>query len=194
MNYRLPVGLAIALGTMSMASANTVYNVNLSIGATGNAIGTITTDGTTGPLGLSNILDWHLSVSDGVHTTDTLLGPLSGNNSFDTFNQHDQAATPTTITFNFSNSDAGYFFFENAGGFLCFGSAGVCGGAPGNVEGISVQGNLQNTVLTGTQVIASNTQSSVPEPSTIALILAGAVTVLLRRSTFRSIARLPATA
>jgi hypothetical protein len=184
MNYRLPVGLAIALGTMSMASANTVYNVNLSIGATGNATGTITTDGTIGTLGLSNILDWHLSVSDGFHTTDTLLGPLSGNNSFDSFNKSDQAATATTLTFNFSSSDGGYFFFENAGGFLCFGPAGACGGASGDVEGISVQGNLQNTVLTGTQVIAT-TQSGVPEPSTIALIFSGAVIVLLRRSKIR---------
>jgi hypothetical protein len=181
MNYRLSLGLAIALGTMSMASAGTVYNVNLSIGATGNATGTITTDGTTGPLSLSNILDWHLSVSDGIHTTDTLLGPLSGNNSFDSFNKTDQAATATTLTFNFSASDGGYFFFENAGGFLCFGPAGACGGAAGNVKGISVQGNFQQTVLTGTQVIAT-TPSSVPEPSTIALLLAGSVIVLLRRS------------
>lgn len=105
-------------------------------------------DGTTGPLSLSNILDWHLSLSDGVHT-DTLFGPLRGNNSFDAVNQHDQVATTTTLTFNFSNGDGGYLFFENGGGFLCFGSGqGVCAsGVSGNIESISIQGNLQNTVL-----------------------------------------------
>ena len=184
MNYRLTLGLAIALGAASMASANTVYNVNLSIGATGHATGTITTDGTVGALSLSNILDWHLSVSDGVHTTDTLSGPLSGNNSFDAANQNDQVGSATALTFNFSNTNGGYLFFENAGGFLCFGSgSGVCAtGVAGNVEGISVQGNLQNTVLTGTQTIGTASQTTVPEPSTLALLFGGAVFMLLRRS------------
>jgi hypothetical protein len=160
------------------------YNVNLSIGATGHVVGFIETDGTLGTLAAPNFLDWKLTISDGVHTTDTLTGPLSGNNSTITVNLSDQSATASKILFNFSALDNGYFFFEGnvTPDFVCFGGGGAGGfqgvcavGVASNVEGISLGGAEQNTPLTGSQAVA------VPEPATMGLLTAGLAIGFLKR-------------
>jgi hypothetical protein len=167
---------AIICGFASAASATPIfYDVNLSIGATGDVVGFIETDGTIGSLSGPNFLDWSLKITNGVDPAYTLLGPLSGNNSTLFVTLSDQSATSTAILFNFSASDGGYFFFESPNtDFVCFGPGdptGICvNGVASYVEGISLNTHEQDTPLTGTQVIAT---VPVPEPASIALLLAG---------------------
>jgi hypothetical protein len=163
---------AMACGLMGAASASPIsYGVNLSIGGSGHVTGFIETDGTIGPLGAGNFLDWSLTITDGVDPADTLTGPSSGNNSAVTVHLSDQSATSSAILFNFSAGDGGYFFFESPsnGDFVCFGpGGGVCAvGVAGDVEGISLNHQQQNTPLTGSQAVA------VPEPATLAVLLVG---------------------
>ena len=89
--------LAGAAGT----AGTITYNVGLSIGATAHVAGFIETDGTIGTLGAGNFVDWNLTITDGVDTPDTLLGPLSDNNSFVAVSLSDQSATASAIQFNF---------------------------------------------------------------------------------------------
>jgi hypothetical protein len=147
------------------------------VGSTGQVTGFIETDGTIGTLGAGNFVDWSLKITDGVHTPDTLLGPLSGNNSFVAVHLSDQSATSSAILFNFSASDNGYFFFEGNSNndFVCFGPGGAGGfqatcaaGVASNVKGISLGNSEQNTPLTGTQIVAS-----VPEPASVIFLATG---------------------
>jgi hypothetical protein len=173
-----PIGAAAIIGGFTnAASANPIsYNVNLSVGATGHVAGFIETDGTTGSLSQANFLDWSLKITNGVDPADTLLGPLSGNNSAVTVHLSDQSATSTAILFNFSAGDGGYFFFESTlpsnSDFVCFGpGSGVCAvSVPSDVEGISLNSHEQNTPLTGTQAIATAVPVPAPEPATVVLL------------------------
>jgi hypothetical protein len=183
---RCGVLLSIIFACAFNAKADITYTVNLSIGATGSVTGDIVTDGTTGTLATSNIVDWDLALKDSIGTDD-LLGPLSGNNSIvDDFGS-DLSATLTRLTYNFSDPSEGEFFFEGSG-FVCFGpSGGDCAeGFVGNVEGLDVGSREQNTTLTGTQVIATvGGTSTVPEPNSVLLlatILAAALGLHARRT------------
>jgi hypothetical protein len=72
--------LAVAIyACSSYASASQVYQLNLSIG-TGSAVGTITTDGNTGVLQTSDIVDWNITLDGNPGNVLTLFDPLSGNN------------------------------------------------------------------------------------------------------------------
>lgn len=63
-------------------AASVVYNMNRIVND-GTISGTITTDGATGILQSSNIIDWNLTINadSDEQTVGQLLGPLSGNNS-----------------------------------------------------------------------------------------------------------------
>jgi len=173
------VVLLLLVGIARPASANIVYGVNLSLGASGTATGDIVTDGTTGTIGAANILDWNLTLNDGVNGALTLLGPSSGNNSFVALNGSAVSATASALLFNFSSPSAAdaYLYFETNGlpvSFLCFGGGGAggysgncAGGQPGNVEAVEDQGNsIQSTLLSGTQAIATT-----PLPTTLPLFV-----------------------
>jgi hypothetical protein len=86
------------------ASANITYD--LSLGPT--AVGTITTDGQTGVLQTSNIIDFNITLTGHSSITDTLLGPLSGTPNFSQFgtdgagNSSAFTATLTSLFFDFN--------------------------------------------------------------------------------------------
>ena len=61
------------------------YNVNVSFGASGSMVGTITTDGTIGVLNTSNIVSWNLRLADSA-TNSTTLTP--SNSAFGSGNQN----------------------------------------------------------------------------------------------------------
>ncbi len=63
-------------------AASVVYSMNRVVN-NGTISGTITTDGTTGILQSSNIIDWNLTINadSDEQTVGRLFGPLSGNNS-----------------------------------------------------------------------------------------------------------------
>ena len=155
---RFLTALSLFVGIGETASANTRYSVNLNIGASGTATGEILTDGTIGTIGAANILDWNLTVNDGVSGAVTLLGPSSGNNSFVALNGSAVSATATALLFNFSSPSAAgaCLYFETTGlpvSFLWFGGDGAggysgncAGGQAGNVEAIEDQSNsIQST-------------------------------------------------
>src|ERR1035438_6325928 len=69
-----------------------------------------------GPLSVSNILDWDLTVSDPASaiTSSVILGPLSGNNSQVGLAGSDLTETSSQLFFNFSGTDNGWLLFQAA--------------------------------------------------------------------------------
>ena len=194
--------LSLVVGISGSASASTLYNVNLNLGATGTATGDIVTDSSLGTIGAANILDWNLTVNDGVNGAANLLGPSSGNNSFIALNGGALSATGNALLFNFSSPSSAdaYFYFESNGSpvtFLCFGGGGAGGysgncasGQAGNVGAILDQdGSIQSTLLTGTQAIATT-----PLPGGLALFASGlgVVGLLARRRKWNASAAIAA--
>jgi VCBS repeat-containing protein len=80
------------------------YNINLVNGTT-SVIGTVTTDGATGVLSRSDILDWDLFLAAGGYTRIELAGPQSGNNSYFNVDGTDLTATTTGLFFNFQDTN-----------------------------------------------------------------------------------------
>jgi hypothetical protein len=116
----LAMTIACGFALAGQAQSTIVYNVNLAIGA-GGVAGTITTDGTVGLLGTSNILAWNLTVTGNGGVTFDLVsgngasGVEVGNNTsvFDpNIGNADLTADATNIYFNFSGTDGGYFGFQ----------------------------------------------------------------------------------
>jgi hypothetical protein len=169
--FRLSVLLAAA--SICHGAALT-YNVDLSIGL-GTLTGDIVTDGTLGVLGMSNIIDWNLTANDGIHSFD-----LNSASSVRAMDGDAVSATATQMFFNFSTTTDSYMFFESfaaAGGYACFVNApnmGHCApvGAAEETIVYGVGNEYTSTPLVGTQLIASQ-GSAVPEPSTLALLVAG---------------------
>jgi len=171
--------LSSILGAASLCSAGTVYNVNLTVG-TGSVTGTIVTDGTIGALAQADIIGYNLLLSD-----PAVSAPSTFNLSccsFFPFSGSDLSATATQLLFNFSGTDSGQVAFADPSldYDLCFSTSG--GAVPSSFcpvagetlrfLGTSPFGfNFQSTTLSGKDVIA--TASSVPEPSTLALLCAG---------------------
>jgi hypothetical protein len=156
------------------ASANITYD--LAIGPA--AVGTITTDGSTGVLQTGNIVDFNITLTTAGGAT-SVLGPLSGSNFFQygtdgALNSTAFTATLTGLFFDFSaTGGTPYLIFQsNLGGSLCF------NGAPGNCDGkpsaISVYFNADNpvSIQRGNVEIATVT-GAVPEPSTWAMMILG---------------------
>jgi hypothetical protein len=181
------------------AFADAIYGVNLTIG-TGTVTGTIDTDGATGPLALSDFKDWNLTIKDGVSSA-VLLGPLSGNNSFDAMLGSAVSANANNILFDFSGGPTpdNYFFFENTSGpvdFVCFGQGGGGGfsgncasGVAGYVEAFEINGgDNQSILLTGKQVIATR----IPEPASLGLFAVGLLGLCVRKRTGKPTGACPA--
>ena len=189
--------LFLVFGGASVCSANTTYDVNLTIGAA-TVSGYIVTDGKLGvlnPLGLpSDIIDWNLLLNDPTHyvggfpcsylpCTVDLTGPnntggINGYQTADVFGA-DLTATATQLLFNFSGTDGGYIYFETGNyGAVCFETTTDClAPAFGAGESLYIDPNhdfdsdYQYTSLLGTQVIGNvSSAPSVPEPSTFILL------------------------
>ncbi|MGC2477993.1 MAG: hypothetical protein WA485_26880, partial [Candidatus Sulfotelmatobacter sp.] len=97
------------------------YNVNVSFGASGSMVGTITTDGTIGALNTSNIVSWNLRLADSA-TNSTTLTPSNSAFSSGNYNtggqpNNDFTATSTNLTMNYSNG--GFWSVAGASGQFC---------------------------------------------------------------------------
>jgi hypothetical protein len=158
-------------------SADITYDVDQTVGI-GSVKGFIETDGTTGVLGASNILNWNLLLNDGSTTFD-LRGPLSGSNSQFGVSGSDLSASTTELQFDFSG--AGWAMFQaptlfTGSDLWCTQGTIMCTSSTGTGEVLTTAGSNQFTALSGTHVIAS----TVPEPSysllfgTVLLALLGA--------------------
>ncbi len=109
------------------------YNVNVSFGASGSMVGTITTDGTIGALNTSNIVSWNLRLADSATNSTTLTPSNSAFSSgnYDTGGQpnNDFTATLTNLTMNYSNG--GFWSVAGASGQFCMTDWSNCFGPVG---------------------------------------------------------------
>jgi hypothetical protein len=181
--------LSLVLGAASLCSAAPItYDVDQTVHA-GRVTGFIETDGTSGVIGTSNILDFNLLLNDGTTTVDD----LRSNSVFEVVGS-DLTATATQLLFNFGASDPSFVIFELGGfvgaNFWCattgsFTNACDSADAVGE-EVLQVRGPLLTSPLSGTQVIASvGPAASTPEPSTLALLAAGIALLGFRKSKHR---------
>jgi hypothetical protein len=162
------------------------YIVSETVG-TATVTGFILTDGKTGVLGLSDLLDWNLLVRKGPNGLE-LTGPLSGNFSTGVVSGNDLTATPTELLFNFSAVDQGYLLFQETSDhpspslYYCDAASNqsaVC--EPGESLVAGGPTTLQNDRPLGNDVIGT---VATPEPTFMVLTglgFAGAVCVAYRR-------------
>jgi hypothetical protein len=180
----LSAALALILSPTGLLAGEITYDLNAPLIAGSTATGTITTDGDIGTIGVTDIVDWNITLTDGAGTFD-LTGPLSGNNSGILSQGSDLTATSSNLSFNFSADDGGRLIFENpsigsGGPALCYASTDDC--TPAIAVGINIttqngEGDVNNTIESGTEVIAS-AGSSTPEPGSFGLLGIGMVGVL----------------
>ena len=172
----LAMAIAGGLASAGGAKADIVYNVNLKIGAGGDA-GTITTDGKIGVIGATDIVSWNLTGTGNGGASFTFNPQDSvvevGNNT-DIFNPDagtpDLTATANDIYFNFNGTDGGYLGFQTPPAYG--GEVYMSFGANGNQEDtftgeafVPVYYSYSSTVTSaesGNQIIAT----AVPEPAT----------------------------
>lgn len=171
----------LTLASISAFAATVVYDVNRTIGA-GSVIGSITTDGTFGVIHTTNISDWNLLLDDGAGNTFNLLGPLSGGNSVSFIAGTSFTATATDLSFDFSNTTWDAVLFQNPSvgsgqNFWCLmgtnTSTPLSFACPTSAETLKVpqDGDHLSVIQSGNVSVAS----SVPEPSTVLLLIPGLV-------------------
>ncbi|MEI9812162.1 MAG: glycosyltransferase [Acidobacteriota bacterium] len=169
--------MSLALMTAPAASATT-FTFSLTIGS-GNASGSITTDGTLGFLTAANLTDWNIFLAPVPGTPVTLEGPASGNNSEVEIFGDTLFTTSTGLFMDFAN--AGYALFQgpNIGSgvnFLCFAGDGqLCGGFMGPAITMSTDVFGANVQEAGGRFLISGEidDTVVPEPSSMILLSAG---------------------
>ena len=167
--------IAVGLALADEAKAGISYDVNLAIsagGGVGSIVGTITTDGKNGVIGVSNIIAWDLTgTGNGGSTLHIGNGPsvVEVGNKTEPFNislgTPDLTADANHIYFNFSATDGGFLAFQ-AGTNLFGGQHYIGFGATNNsdvYQGFSVvPGSVADSSViregeSGNQIIASVT-------------------------------------
>jgi PEP-CTERM motif len=178
MNFKFIGLFALALASFAAcsgdASANVVYDLTLGP----NVAGTITTDGNTGILHTSDIVDFNITITNPA-------GPNTANLTRATISFYGTHATTTAFTatsaglfFDFSATDVGgqlqYLIFDS-GNYLCLNAAaGNCSGPNPSSVAIYVSGSDPLIPETGNVEIATvAVAGSVPEPSTWAMMILG---------------------
>jgi hypothetical protein len=153
----LAVGAGFAVPAQAQSAGDITYTVNQTIGG-GSVVGQIVTDGHTGVLSASDILNWNLQLN-GVGATFSLTKA----NSTLVFVGDDLTAVGNTLKFNYSAGDGGFVAFQaNSPGvysgwrYWCnntnwFGCAPGASVAPGSHSDPSAQ----YAAIVGNQVIAS---------------------------------------
>ena len=189
---RLAIWLAfisVALGTVT-ANASIIYSIDATITSsnpTGNpaqtdtVMGTLTTDGTIGAIGLSHILNYSLHLMDDLNSANNItLTP--GNSSIVEDTGGALSASATALSFNFSASGDDFLIQANSPGpfsgfsYFCF-SGGSFACAAG--ETIAPQSVFADgVILTGPGAPVGNqplgpTPTAVPEPPSLAVLAIG---------------------
>jgi hypothetical protein len=173
------VSIASVLGFGLSANASTITYTSMESfdGATVDL--SITTDGVIGVVGTSDITNWNISITDpsgSVDMTPLLNGQVDISGSAFT-------ATPTALSFNFDTGLGGFVLFElgtigDSGQFWCATNGGCYPGETPPAIGVSTlngEGVIEQMGLAGETVIATAGSSTIPEPSTWAMMLLGFV-------------------
>jgi hypothetical protein len=172
-------GLFVTFAIQS-AHASIVYQVNLGNGSA-SAVGTITTDGTTGVLTYANINAFDLTLKQGSNTMEIAsTSPHTGDILAETNGQANSlTATSSGLFFNFSLPSGIFYITDKVNdrphSFLCLqGSAGLC---DGNSSSVSIAVNVQSGAgthfaETGNFEFAT-VAPAVPETSTWAMMILG---------------------
>lgn len=167
--------LALAATT---ASAATTYIANRAVGG-GFVNLSITTDDTLGVLNTDNILDWDITVTNGLDVFN-LQGPGGTNNSGRRVLGSAFTATASDLFFDFSSGSRQGFAVQTPGvgsglQAWCVGTRRTCD--DGGAEELIVADTLATIAATprvGNLVIASvSGPVGVPEPTTWALLICG---------------------
>jgi hypothetical protein len=171
----IALALAATLVPTVVKADDITYGVDETVGI-GQVTGSITTNGTIGTLVTADIVDWNVLLNDGTNPPVRLEGPASGNNSL-VFLDGDLSATATQLLFAFGAADGGRLQFYVIGGpVVCWSTIVDCTGTPVGVSlsTLTPFGQPVYTALSDTEAIGSvSTSSTVPEPGTVALLLAG---------------------
>lgn len=177
----------LALGFACSATAGTVYTIS-DRGPRGTGIGlgqavvtgTLTTDGTAGPLAAGNILTWNLTVTCPIAAW--CLGSnytFSGGSSGVTLTGDGLVATPTQLTYHFG-----------APGYLEFGNTtqgwelGITGFSPGEVVYPNSSGGTSGLRFVSDVETIGTASAPTPEPATFATFYGLALFFLGRKLRF----------
>jgi hypothetical protein len=169
------LGLIAAVGMscgLTGTSGATVYSVNEAVGASGSVTGTIQTDGNLGTLTTADIISWNLLLNDGSQSFD-LAGPNASNAA--QVQGLSFTSTANGLFFNFSANNGDFVEFRDPATFpttnyLCLqDSKAQCSSDPSAFVIHVDSDNEQITTESGNVEIAT----AVPEPASIALLVAG---------------------
>jgi hypothetical protein len=170
-----PIGAVMMTFGLAGTSWATLYNVNDAVGA-GSVTGTIQTDGDIGALTTADIINWNLHLNDGTNTFD-LVGPPSVSDGAAVVGAS-FTATASGLFFDFSSATGSFVEFRNpasgsAVNYLCLQDASPqCSSALGGSDFV-VKVDPDNEQTTGESGNVEVATLAVPEPASIAVLLAG---------------------
>lgn len=170
MNKILSV-LAVSISLTATAYANVTYTGSLSFNTTAVDL-SITTDGTTGVLSQSDILNWTFTLSnpDGTETHKSLAD--GGDFAFTYFSGNALIASSTDLIFDFNA--IGHMQWDNfglgGGDAICFDTPGAANTCIFQEPSLVVDVNDQVTYSNESGRLVLGTAATVPEPASIALL------------------------
>lgn len=169
MKYLAAIPLTLAI-CASCYAGNIVYSGSFTDGVN-TADFTVTTDGNTGTLHLSDIVSSTVGENDVFFPSSSSGEGVSGD---------DLTATSTQLLFDFSDSNSGSFDFYVGSANIDFSTAGEDSSSDGDSLLCVGTGCANGEVevveeATGPQVIATAETAAAPEPGTWLMLLGGAI-------------------
>jgi hypothetical protein len=171
-------GALFAVLFAQSAHASVVYQVNFG-NSTASAVGTITTDGATGPLGYLDITAFDLTLKQGLKTAEIASTTPHVGEILDEVGGGNLTATNTGLFFNFAGSASGFFYLTDhlntTHSYFCFNaSGGSCDLNPSSISiGVDLNGGGGTPFAETGNFQFATVASAVPEPSTWAMMILG---------------------